>query len=65
MKLDQDVRNAISLKAEYDRIKPYATREGAPKVELNYYSKMLERVSSQIDWRLLETRKKEEKVDIY
>ena len=58
-KIEPEVRNAISLKKEYDMFMRYARRPGAAKIESDYYHNIAQRVSGQINWRLLEPKKKE------
>jgi len=59
-KVDPETREALSLKKEYDMYTRYATREGAPKIESDYYFNCRESVGRKINWRLLEKKQKKE-----
>jgi hypothetical protein len=64
MKLEPEVKAAISLKREYDTLKKYATRPGVSQLESDYYNRMAASTNAHIDWSLL-TKKKEKKRDEY
>ena len=63
MREDADIKEAKSLKKEYDMHMRNATRLAAPKLEQDYYRRMAEHTSACINWKLLDgkQRKKVEK----
>jgi len=61
MKKDPEVREAEGLQKEQKMFQRYATREGAPKCESEYYLKMANSTGSRINWRVLDSKYKKRK----
>jgi len=57
---DPELQAAKSLHKEYMTLLRYANREGAPKIERDYFMGMANRTAQNINWRKLEPGPKEE-----
>jgi hypothetical protein len=64
MKIEPEVKAALSLNKEYEMFKRYASRPGVTQLEADYYNKMATSTASHIDWSLL-SKKKEKRTEEY
>jgi len=55
---DPELMTAKSLKKEYDMFLKYSNREGIPKIEQEYYRNIVNRIGSQINWKMLDPKRK-------
>jgi hypothetical protein len=55
-----EIKEAKSLRKEYEMFKRYAATPGIAKIEQDYFMRMATNTEAKINWRLLEKKKKKE-----
>jgi len=58
MRTDPEQMEAKGLQKEMNMFLRYASREGAPKCEVDYYQNLAFRTKGKINWKALDGKKK-------